>query len=399
MKIVTIIGARPQFIKAATVSRAIALHNRNSEGNGCIQEVIVHTGQHYDANMSQVFFNELHIPRPDYNLEVGSGDHGEQTAAMLERIEKVLLKERPNFVLVYGDTNSTLAGAVAAVKLHIPSVHVEAGLRSFNRHMPEEINRIIADHTCNILVCPTETAVRNLENERIGRCTDVSTIPFNQQKVYLAGDVMYDSVLFNADLAEEKSRILKDLKVSSKGFALATLHRAENTDCEERLRQIMAAFASIGSIDFPLVLPLHPRTRKRIAEVGVTFEGEGTRIVDPVGYLDMMQLEKHARVILTDSGGVQKEAFFMGVPCITMRDQTEWMETVDLGWNYIAGADSAKIVEAFNVAKETSATGSPFRVAAEDALLEKVVPYGDGHAAEKIVRILTDVDIRGVRCR
>ena len=390
MKIVTIIGARPQFIKAGAVSRAIAEHNANRP-DAPIQEVIVHTGQHYDANMSQIFFDELRIPRPHYNLEVGSGNHGTMTGAMLAKIEDVLMSERPDFVMVYGDTNSTLAGAVAAVKLHIPSVHVEAGLRSHNRHMPEEINRIIADQTSNILLCPSQVGVDNLKKEGVGaHATQDKPFDFNTQRVYQVGDVMYDSVLFNAQLAEEKSRIIEDLDLPGKPYALATLHRAENTDHPQRLRSIFEAFAAIARSHMPLVLPLHPRTRKRMTEAGLDMSAHGIKVIDPVGYLDMMRLERNARVILTDSGGVQKEAYFMKVPCITMRDETEWTETVALGWNALTGADSGKIIAAFEQSRDTVEGCPPFD-AGSGSTVHDEAPYGDGHAAAKIVEILASL--------
>lgn len=386
MKIVTIIGARPQFIKAAAVSRAIAEHNaRRPEAP--IQELIVHTGQHYDANMSQVFFDELRIPRPHYHLEIGSGSHGAMTGAMLAKIETVLLSERPDFVLVYGDTNSTLAGALAAVKLHIPAVHVEAGLRSFNRRMPEEINRIVADQTANLLLCPTQLGVDNLRKEGIGAPDQaLGPFDFNQQRVHLVGDVMYDSVLFNAQLAETQSRVLGDLQLAAQPFALATLHRAENTDHPQRLAEIFAALATIAGPELALVLPLHPRTRKRLSDAGLDVAAPGLRLIDPVGYLDMLCLERHAQVILTDSGGVQKEAYFMGVPCITLREETEWTETVALGWNCLTGASADKILQAFARTRARVKGAPPFDVAS--VAPASASPYGDGRAAEKIVEIL-----------
>lgn len=387
MKIVTIIGARPQFIKAAAVSRAIAVYN-SAHPEMPICEVIVHTGQHYDANMSQIFFDELQIPRPDYNLEIGSGSHGTMTGSMLAKIEDVLRSEAPDFLLVYGDTNSTLAGSLAAVKLHIPSVHVEAGLRSYNRHMPEEINRILADHTANLLLCPNQLGVDNLFREGIGGgVTD--RFDFNSQRVYLVGDVMYDSVLFNAKLAEEKSHVLDDLDLKGKAYALATLHRAENTDDDARLRMIFQAFTSIAADGMPIVLPLHPRTRKRLDEASIEVAVPGLRIIEPVGYLDMLCLERSASAILTDSGGVQKEAYFMQVPCITLRDQTEWVETVALGWNRIVGADTEAILATYSQVRDRHEGGPPFGSSVDIGGNEQ--PYGDGCAAEKIVDILVNV--------
>ncbi|MDB4470894.1 UDP-N-acetylglucosamine 2-epimerase (non-hydrolyzing) [Deltaproteobacteria bacterium] len=386
MKIVTIIGARPQFIKAAAVSRAIASHNLCCP-NTQIDEVIVHTGQHYDANMSQVFFDELKIPHPNYNLDIGSGSHGAMTGAMLNKIEEVLLTEKADFVLIYGDTNSTLAGAIAAVKLHIPSVHVEAGLRSFNRRMPEEINRIVADQTVNLLLCPTRVAVDNLKREGVGTSTqEERPFDFNVQRVYQVGDVMYDSVLFNAQLAESKSNLLDSLTLTGKSYALATIHRAENTDNYERLSDIFQALSTIAKSEMPLVLPLHPRTRKKLAEAGLDLNVAGLHFIDPVGYLDMLCLERNASVILTDSGGVQKEAYFMCVPCITLRDETEWTETVDLGWNYLAGASTEKILQGFTCVQSSRKGGVPFNCKTE-AVIEEL-PYGDGRAAERIVEIL-----------
>ncbi len=386
MKLVTIIGARPQFIKAAAVSRAIAVYNAGHSVTP-IHEVIVHTGQHYDANMSQVFFDELRIPSPDYNLEVGSGSHGAMTGIMLVKIEEVLMSERPDFVLIYGDTNSTLAGAVAAVKLHIPVAHVEAGLRSYNRHMPEEINRIMADQVSTLLLCPTRVGVANLVREGIGvKVSEGKNFNFNTQQVYQVGDVMYDSVLFNAKLAEEKSLALVDLGLDDKNYALVTLHRAENTDDEKRIVEIFQALATIAKTKMPVVLPLHPRTRKRLHDTGLNLSISGLRIIDPVGYLDMLCLERNASMILTDSGGVQKEAYFMGVPCITLRDETEWTETVDLGWNCLAGASTEKILQGFANAFQFVKGAPPFE--GNPGSIVEAFPYGDGQAAEKIVHTL-----------
>lgn len=353
MKIVTIIGARPQFIKAAAVSRVL-------QAQTGIIEKLVHTGQHYDANMSDVFFSELEIPPPAYHLGIGGGQHGEMTGRMLAGIEAVLLKECPDWVLVYGDTNSTLAGALAASKLHIPVAHVEAGLRSFNRRMPEEINRVLTDHASDVLFVPTATAVTHLSREGI-----------TGNSVHLVGDVMYDAALYFAKKAERDSTILSTLNLSPAGYVLATIHRQENTDDVNRLRSI---FDGLGSIDLPVVLPLHPRTRKKLEECKIVI-APTIRLIDPVGYLDMVQLERCAAVVATDSGGVQKEAFFYGVPCITLRDETEWVELVDLGWNKIVPpTDPRLIAEAVqNVMGRQGAEGQP---------------YGDGQAAQKIVRVL-----------
>lgn len=361
IRIITIVGARPQFIKAAAVSRAIAQLNEADSGVR-LEERIVHTGQHYDTNMSGVFFDELKIPLPAVNLEVGSGPHGEQTGAMLERIERVLLDEKPDWVLIYGDTNSTLAGALAAVKLHIPIAHVEAGLRSFNRRMPEEINRLVADGLSTQLFCPTDTAVRNLAQEGMTK------------GVHQVGDVMYDSVLFNTALAEASSEVLGRLGLESKSYYLATVHRAENTDDPVRLKGILDAFRQVRR---PIILPLHPRTRKTLgAELDAL--GGPVRIVDPVPYLDMLMLERSARMILTDSGGVQKEAYWFSVPCVTLRDETEWVELVEAGCNRIVGASSQTILEAVD----------RFESSCKDLFATTTDLYGDGHSAEQIVAIL-----------
>lgn len=361
-KIVTVIGARPQFIKAAAVSRAIARYNESSTDR--IEEVIIHTGQHYDNNMSKVFFDELMIPKPKINLEVGSGTHGGQTGQMLEKIESVLMDENPDMVLIYGDTNSTLAGALAAVKLHIPVAHIEAGLRSFNRRMPEEINRIVADCVSKLLFCPTDTAVKNLSNEGI---TD---------GVYQVGDVMYDSVLFNFDLAQKSSNIIEKLRLTPNQYYLATIHRAENTDDPQRLRNIISAFSQIKA---PIILPLHPRTKKTLGD-GLGKLARNVLIVEPVAYLDMLMLEKNASIILTDSGGVQKEAFWAGVPCITLRDETEWVELVSAGVNRIVGTDCNLILKAVEDVKLTAAK---LKTANRNL-------YGDGRSAEKIVKIIVN---------
>ena len=331
MNIVTIVGARPQFIKAAPVSRAI--HKHNLEGaDPQIKEIIVHTGQHYDDTMSAVFFRDLDIPDPHMNLDVGSGPHGWQTAQMLIRIEKVLMERKPDMVLVYGDTNSTLAGALSAVKLHIPVAHIEAGLRSFNRKMPEEHNRVVSDHLSDLLFCPTQTAVNNLAGEGITK------------GVHYVGDVMYDSVLYNIHLAEKRSHILKKCNLEPKHYALATVHRAENTDDYERLRSIFHALDRIAKDGLPVIVPLHPRTRKQKESSSAPLNS--VQLIDPVSYLDMLVLERQAKVILTDSGGVQKEAYWFDVPCITLRNETEWLEAVESGWNTVVGYDSKCIIAA-----------------------------------------------------
>lgn len=362
MKIVTVIGARPQFVKASAVSRSIEDHNR---GNGEITEILVHTGQHYDYNMSQVFFDQLKIPAPRHHLGVKSGSHGEMTGAMLARIEPVLVQEAPDFVLTYGDTNSTLAGALAASKLHIPVVHIEAGLRSFNRLMPEEINRVLTDHLSTHLFCPTDAAVANLEKEGITR------------GVFKVGDVMFDVFLFCRELACTESTILPDLGLDPGSYYLATVHRQENSDSMENLTNILSAFEELSSQDgCPVVFPVHPRTRKNLMERGDGLPATSrVRLIPPVSYLDMIALEVHARLILTDSGGVQKEAYFSGVPCVTLRNETEWIETVEAGWNRLAGTELARIVAACGEALD-------FRPS------EQFPFYGNGNAGQDIVEQL-----------
>lgn len=348
LKIITILGARPQFIKAAAVSAVF----KNS-----VNEILVHTGQHYDPNMSDVFFDELNIPKPKYHLNVGSGSHGAMTGAMLIAIEKVLEEEQPDFVMVYGDTNSTLAGALAASKLLIPVIHVEAGLRSFNKVMPEEQNRILTDHVSEILFAPTQTAIDNLKNEGITK------------GVYLVGDVMYDGILHFKKIAQEKSTILKTLNLSEKEFILCTIHRAENTNDIDRLKAI---FNALNASNEKIVLPLHPRTLKYVTDYGIRIS-EHVQIIEPIGYLDMVRLESAAKKILTDSGGVQKEAFFLNVPCITMRDETEWVETVENGWNCIVGANEDKIREA---------------ILNFNPITERKDYFGQGNAVEKMIEII-----------
>ena len=400
MKIITIVGARPQFIKAAAVSRAIQAFNQRRRSFGRprskkrIQEVLVHTGQHYDYLMDRVFFEELALPKPDYHLGVRSGSHARQTAMMLERIETVLQKEKPKVVIVYGDTNSTLAGALAAAKLNLPVAHVEAGLRSYNRTMPEEVNRILTDHLSTFLFCPTDQAVKNLSKEGI---KDGKTI-----LVKKVGDVMYDSVLYYSELAGKRSTILKDLNLVSQkselrhaprrvhgspvphmvqgavripNYYLATLHRAENTDNPKPLKSILSALNEIAK-DVPVILPLHPRTKKMIKANRFFSEAQGIKLTDPVPYLDMLKLEKHAKAILTDSGGVQKEAYWFGVPCFTLRDETEWIETVRSGWNVLVGRGEKRIIE--EVKRNERRKKPP----------KKKWIFGDGKASEKIVRTI-----------
>jgi UDP-GlcNAc3NAcA epimerase len=382
MKIVTVVGARPQFVKAAAVRRAIEAYNKHASlprrrrSKKAFQELLVHTGQHYDYAMDGVFFEELQLPKPDYHLGVGSGSHAQQTALMLERIETLLQKEKPDAVLVYGDTNSTLAGALTAAKFNIPVAHVEAGLRSFNRVMSEETNRLLTDHLSTFLFCPTQQSVQNLTKEGIKNG--------KEKVVKRVGDVMYDSILHYSTLADKKSTILNDLNLFTThdsrltNYYLATLHRAENTDDPKRLRSILAALDEIGK-ESPVVLPLHPRTKKMITTYGLRLREERVRWIDPVSYLDMITLSKHARVILTDSGGVQKEAYWLRVPCVTLREETEWVETVESGCNVLVGADRKKIVEAVH--------------SREGKKLPKkgVKLFGDGKASERIVQTLSDL--------
>lgn len=357
MKIVTIIGARPQFIKAAPVSRQFALMPN-------VDEVLVHTGQHYDSNMSAVFFDELGIAPPKWNLGVAGGTHGAMTGRMLESIERVLLEERPDWALVYGDTNSTLAGGLAAAKLHIPVAHVEAGLRSFNRRMPEEINRVLVDHLSSALFAPTETAVGNLEREGLGG-----------ERAHLVGDVMYDAVLHFGPIAHDRTGVMEAHGLRSRGFVLATVHRAENTDDPERLSTIVEQLIAT-SATLPVVFPLHPRTRNLLEEAGLLERTLDALIVTaPLGYLEMMALERHAAVVATDSGGVQKEAYFHEVPCVTLRDETEWVELVETGWNRLCPPRSgAPIAETVLAAVGTRGHGHGL--------------YGDGQAAKRIVDLL-----------
>lgn len=356
MKLLSVVGARPQFIKAAPVSAALRARGHS--------EFLVHTGQHYDYAMSQVFFDEMGLPEPDVNLEVGSGSHGWQTAQMLIRVEEVMRQQQPDWVLVYGDTNSTLSGALAACKLRIPLAHVEAGLRSFNRAMPEEHNRVLTDHCSDLLFCPTQTAVDNLAKEGI------------TEGAHSVGDTMCDAILQFGQIARHRSTILQDLDLIPKDYLLATVHRPHNTDAPENLHSILTAFLEI---DETIVFPVHPRTRPRIAELLSTFDTKATNrhllLIDPVGYLDMIMLEEQARLIMTDSGGVQKEAYLLGVPCITLREETEWVETVRTGWNVIVGADPEQILWA--VQSFTPPVTRP-------------VLYGSGDAALRIAQVLSE---------
>jgi UDP-N-acetylglucosamine 2-epimerase len=385
VKVLTIIGARPQFVKAAVVSRAIARHNEN-HGGSQIREVLVHTGQHYDANMSDVFFEEMKIPSPDYHLGIGGGTHGAMTGQMLEKIEAVILQEKPDAVLVYGDTNSTLAGALAAVKRHIPVAHVEAGLRSFNMRMPEEVNRILTDRISTVLFCPTETAIRNLEREGF-RVTMASAATMavkgeagvcktgeekSDPMVLNVGDVMYDAALFYQKIAKPSPETATLLARLAGGFYLATVHRAENTDDPTRLTNIMQALEDI-STRTPVVLPLHPRTRKLLESEGITLSK--IQITNPVGYFDMITLLAACNGVFTDSGGVQKEAYFFGKPCVTLRNETEWVELVENGFNTLVGAQPDNILRAEQALRKNTLDFSK-------------VLYGTGQAGEQIVRQL-----------
>jgi UDP-GlcNAc3NAcA epimerase len=351
MKIVSIVGARPQFVKMAMICRAV-------EGDSSLQHRIIHTGQHYDAAMSDVFFRELGIPEPDYHLGVGSGTHGEQTGEMVKRLEPALLEERPDWVLLYGDTNSTLAGAVVASKLALPTAHVEAGLRSFNRRMPEELNRIVADHLSDLLLCPTTPAVDNARKEGLGN------------RAVLTGDVMLDATLVYRDEARKRGAGPAQAAVPG-SFALATVHRAENTDDPRRLLEILSALDEIAERICPVLLPLHPRTRKSMATCG--YDLRSVQVLPPCSYLEMILMESRARFILTDSGGVQKEAYFVKVPCITLRDETEWVETIANGCNVLTGANRQAIVQA---AANCLGAGPWTAV------------YGDGNAARRIIEAL-----------
>ena len=348
MKVLTIVGARPQFIKAAPVSRVLRRRN---------DEFLLHTGQHYDDEMSELFFRQLSIPAPDLNLEVGSGRHGAQTGAMLPGIESVAIEQKPDWLLVYGDTNSTLAGALVGAKLHVPVAHVEAGLRSFDRHMPEEVNRVVADHLASLLLCPTDVAVDNLEREGIRR------------GVQVVGDVMFDAFLQNVEVARKTCTVLRDLGLERGGYQLLTIHRAENVDDPEKLASILEG---VGASRRPVVFPAHPRTGAAVRSTGARVP-DNVRMIDPVGYLEMLVLEDNAEAIVTDSGGVQKEAYFAGRPCITLRGTTEGTETVEGKWNVLVGTDPERIASAMR----------DFRPHGERRPF-----YGEGRAAEHVVAAL-----------
>ena len=372
IRIVTIIGARPQIIKAAALSRAI-----KNKFSSSIHEVIVHTGQHYDANMSQVFFDELGIPAPDYNLNAGSGNHGKQTALMLSGIEEILLKEQPNAIVLYGDTNSTLAGAIAASKIHIPVVHIEAGLRSFNKAMPEEVNRVMADHVSTLLFSPTKAGFDNLVREGFDK--DAAP-PYNANhpKIYHCGDVMYDNSLYFSAVSESKTDVLKKYDLRNDAFILATIHRNNNTDEPQRLNALFKSLNDISmEYQLEILLPVHPRTSKLLEQnldkdiYAQVRSNAGFRIVEPASFLEMVALEKHCRLVMTDSGGVQKEAFYFEKPCIILRPETEWVELVELGTAIVADADEQRIKAAFKQL-----------VSKESLVFPKV--YGDGHTSEFI---------------
>jgi UDP-GlcNAc3NAcA epimerase len=400
MKLITIVGARPQFIKAAVVSRAIAENNRLTPHTPPFTELIVHTGQHYDQNMSDVFFEQMEIPKPHRYLNINQMGHGAMTGRMLEAIESVFVEEEPDMVLVYGDTNSTLAGALAAVKLHIPVAHVEAGLRSYNQMMPEEVNRVLTDQISTFLFCPTQAAIDNLSKEGFTNIVHNGHLPKHKKllsnhfvivKKYLSspmvhssilfkvGDVMYDAALFYSKKADEQAKIAPKLiadKISGGKFILATLHREENADSPIRLQKIISAFIKLSE-DIPLIWPVHPRTRKKLdaQEFSDIVKNPGIILVDPLSYFDMIVLLKHCTLVLTDSGGLQKESYFFKKPCVTMRYHTEWIELVEHGCNKIVGADQKRIVHAVEEMMEAKLDFD-----------QKL--YGDGDAGRRIVKIL-----------
>jgi UDP-GlcNAc3NAcA epimerase len=350
MKIVSVIGARPQFIKSAPLSKELSRFH---------EEIIIHTGQHYDFNMSDIFFQELEISKPNYFLSVGSGTHGKQTGLMLSGIEEILLKEKSDLVLVYGDTNSTLAGAISASKLHIPIAHVEAGLRSFNKKMPEEINRILTDHVSDLLFVTSNSAKLQLMKEGI------------ENNVHIVGDIMYDAILKYKEIATYKSQILKNLHLDKNNYIVSTIHRAENTDFRDKLESIFSSFSKINS---QIVLPLHPRTKKKIEEYSIAVS-QNIQIIDPLGYLDMLNLVQNAECVFSDSGGLQKESYYLGVPCLVLREESEWMEIVNSGWNRIVGSDQNKILESYkSIGKIRKIIRNNF--------------YGNGSTAKNILNIL-----------
>jgi UDP-GlcNAc3NAcA epimerase len=369
VKLVSIVGSRPQFIKVAPLSRSFERHNNG--GAKSVEHIIVHTGQHYDTGMSDVFFDELDIPSAAFNLGVGSGPHGAQTGRMLDRIEQVLLDVRPEMVVNYGDTNSTLAGSLAAAKLHIPVAHIESGLRSFNRRMPEEINRIVADHVSDLLLAPTPTAMTNLEREGLAG------------KAVWTGDIMYDAVLAYRELAQQECGILNRLSLSAGTYGLVTIHRAENTDDAERLRGLLTGLNDIAEGGRRVVFPVHPRTARLLSEkVQGWSPHPRLDLIDPVGYIDMLRLIAHARMLLTDSGGLQKEAFFLGCPCVTLREETEWVETIHGEGNILAGVTPDAIRAAVLKWEDRILRGKP------DFSSEAAAWFGDGHAADKTTHAL-----------
>jgi UDP-N-acetylglucosamine 2-epimerase len=388
MKIISVVGARPQFIKIAPLCKEFKRFKD-------IKHLIIHTGQHYDYNMSKIFFDQIEIPESDYHLEVGSGAHGWQTGEMIKRAEEILLKEKPDWVLVYGDTNSTLAGALAAAKIHIPVAHIEAGLRSYNKEMPEEINRILTDHISSILFCPTEIAVNNLQKEGFGNIVNHGSLVDNSSDCLLSsayrlpvvinvGDVMYDAMLMSLEIAEKKSNIFEALSLKAPrssfviDYYLATIHRAENTDNEENLKNIFKALLELSQ-DNPVIVPLHPRTMKIFDSLNPSFLtfSPSLRVIEPVSYFDMLILEKNAKAILTDSGGIQKEAYWFRVPCVTLRYETEWVETVEYGWNKLVGINKEKILDAVTESSLNDYRGR-----------EQNLIFGDGKASERIINII-----------
>jgi UDP-GlcNAc3NAcA epimerase len=372
MRIVSIVGARPQFVKLAPICRAVEAHN--SAGGVAIQHLIVHTGQHYDAELSDIFFEELEIPRPDINLGVGSGPHGQQTGRMLEHFEKFLLESRPDAVLVYGDTNSTIAGALVAAKQHVPVAHIEAGLRSFNRLMPEEINRIATDHVSDALYAPTQTAMRLLEREGLAH------------RAVLTGDVGYDAVLFNRALAERKSKILQTLGIAPGAYSVLTVHRSENTEAG-KLIDLLSWLAELAADGMKFIFPIHPRTARLLPRDPERFnQFPGLRLIKPIGFLDMLQLVSNARMVLTDSGGVQKEAFFLDTPCVTLRQETEWTETVEAGANVLAGLDRDRILSAVRAWERRLTENGALHLGCNGA-----APFGTGDAAHRIIAALVSM--------
>lgn len=378
-KIITIVGARPQIIKSSALSRAIQKHFSND-----LEEIIVHTGQHYDDNMSKVFFDEMKIPFPNYNLSVGSGTHGKQTAKMIDGLEEIFLKENPDAVVVYGDTNSTIAGALAATKIHIPVVHIEAGLRSFNKSMPEEVNRIACDHMSSLLFTPTISGIENLKKEGFDT-NGKGEASADHPNVFHCGDIMFDNSLYFSSVSEEKSTILNELKLTPESYILCTVHRDSNTDVKENMENIFQALLDVGeNSGLKIILPLHPRTKHKMKEQLSTelyeniAESEMIEIIPPAGFLDIIALEKNAKMLITDSGGLQKESFFFEKPCIILRPQTEWVEIVDNGNALLADADYNRIIDAFNKL-----------VTVENFTYPKF--YGDGKASEFICEKIVEM--------